>query len=280
MQLNLKNIVWFNKPTTQDKLTATLGSNQKLFLSDALQKRLPQYVQFGFDSSSRTLVIAESQKPKDKKFKNGTVFGLADEISSTGMKLPVCFEFEYDAENNLWAGQVILRKKKQEYDLEQVLALYKPIANKLFNQIGKTTPTEDRRQIINLAICEAVKAYTPAYGDLEKFITKRAKESLKLKNHHYVKQSTNKSMDASLTDDSSFNLHSVKSVIDPGYIQAENRIMDEQFEQQLSSKELNVLASLKNGLTIFEIAQNLEISEEKVEFFAKAIATKRKQFFS
>lgn len=40
MQLNIKNIVWFNKPTTQGKLTATLGSNQKLFLSDALQKKI------------------------------------------------------------------------------------------------------------------------------------------------------------------------------------------------------------------------------------------------
>lgn len=164
--------------------------------------------------------------------------------------------------------------------MEQVLALYKPIADKIFNQIGKTTPTEDRRQIINLAICEAAKEYTPAYGDLEKFITKRTKESLKLKNHHYVQHSANKSMDAALTDDSSFNLYSVKSVIDSGYVQAENRIMEEQFEQRLSAKELDVLASLQNGLTICEIAQNLEISEEKVEFFAKTIATKRKQFFS
>lgn len=280
MKLNSKNIVWFDKPTKQDKLTATLGSNQKLSLSDALQKRLPKYVQFGFDASSRTLVIAESAKPKDKKCKNGTVFGLADEISATGMKLPVRFEFQYDAENKLWVGQVILRKKKQEYDLNQVLALYRPIADKIFNQIGKSTPIEERRQIINLAICEAAREYTPAYGDLEKFITKRAKESLKLKNHHHVRHNMNKSMDAALTDDNSFNLHSVKSVIDPGYIKAENRIMEEQFEQQLSTNELDVLVSLQNGLTIFEIAQKLDISEEKVEFFAKTVATKRKQFFS
>ena len=280
MQLNLEKIVWFNKPKKQAKLTATLGSNQKLFLSDALRNQLPENIQIGFDASSRTLVIAESKNPRDKKCKNGTVFGLVDEITSTGMKLPVCFEFEYDDANKLWVGQVVLRKKKHEYDLEQVLALYKPIADKLFIQIGKTTPKEDRRQIIALAICEAVKEYTPAFGDLEKFITKRAKESLKLKNRHYVKYNMDKSMDGSLNDDSSFNLYSVNSSIDSGYLRAESRIMEEQFEQQLSKYESVVLALLKKRLTISEIAQKLEISEEKVKFFAKTVATKRKQFFS
>jgi len=281
MQLNLEKIVWFNKPKKQAKLTATLGSNQKLFLSDALRNQLPENIQFGFDASSRTLVIAESENPRDKKCKNGMVFGLVDEILSTGMKLPVCFEFEFDNENKLWVGQVVLRKKKQEYDLEQVLALYKPVADKLFVQIGKTTPKEDRRQIIALAICEAVKEYTPAFGDFERFITKRAKESLKLKNRHYVKHNMDKSMDASLNDDSNdgFNLYSVNSFIDSGYLRAENRIMEEQFEQQLSNNEVDVLTLLKKRLTIPEIAQKLEISEEKVKFFAKTVAIKRKQYF-
>lgn len=280
MQLNLEKIVWFNKPKKQEKLTATLGSNQKLFLSDALRNQLPQNIQFGFDASSRTLVIAESANTRDRKCKNGMVFGLVDEIISTGMKLPVCFEFEYDDANKLWVGQVVLRKKNHEYDLEQVLALYKPIADKLFIQIGKTTPKEDRRQIIALAICGAVKEYTPAFGDFEKFIIKRAKESLRIKNRHYVKYNMDKSMDASLNDDSNFNLYSVNSFIDSGYLRAESRIMEEQFEQQLSKNEYNVLALLKKRLTISEIAQKLEISEEKVEFFAKTVAMKRKQFFS
>lgn len=196
------------------------------------------------------------------------------------MKFPICFEFEYDNENKLWAGQVVLRKKKQKYDLEQVLALYKPIADKLFIQLGKTTPKEDRRQIIELAICEAANEHTSAYGDLEKFITRRIKESLKLKNRHYVKHNMDKSMDASLTDDASFNLYSVNSFIDSGYTKVENRIMEEQFEQQLTEKELSVYISLKNGVSLQEIAQELAISEEKVEAFAKTVAMKRKYFFS
>lgn len=210
------------------------------------------------------------------------VFGLADEILSIGLKLPVCFAFEYDDANKLWAGRIVLRKKKKEYDLEQVLALYKPIADKLFVQMGKTTPKEDRRQIITLAICEAVKEYTPAFGDFEKFITKRAKESLNIKNRHYVKYNMDKSMDASLNDDNNdgFNLYSVNSCIEYGYLRAENRIMEEQFEQQLNKNEFNVLMLLKKRATISEIAQKLEISEEKVKFFAKTVATKRKQFFS
>jgi DNA-binding CsgD family transcriptional regulator len=89
-----------------------------------------------------------------------------------------------------------------------------------------------------------------------------------------------KSMDASLNDDSNFNLYSVNSFIDSGYLRAENRIMEEQFEQLLSKNEFDVLVLLKKRLTISEIAQKLKISEEKVKFFAKTIATKRKQFFS
>lgn len=41
-----------------------------------------------------------------------------------------------------------------------------------------------------------------------------------------------------------------------------------------------VLVFLKKRLTISKISQKLEILEEKVEFFAKTVATKRKQFFS
>ena len=77
-----------------------------------------------------------------------------------------------------------------------------------------------------------------------------------------------------------FNLYSVNSFIDSGYLRAENRIAEEQFEQQLSTNESYVLMLLKKRLTISEIAQKLEISEEKVEFFAKTVAMKRKQFFS
>lgn len=91
-----------------------------------------------------------------------------------------------------------------------------------------------------------------------------------------------KSMDASLSNDinDGFNLYSVNSFIDSGYLRVENRIMEEQFEQQLSKNESDVLRLLKKRLTIPEIAQKLDITEEKVKFFAKTVATKRKQFFS
>lgn len=162
------------------------------------------------------------------------------------------------------------------------MALYKPILDKLFVQIGKTTPKEERRQIIALAICEAAKEYTPAFGDFENFITKRVKDSVKIKNRNYVKYNMDKSMDASLNNESNdgFNLYSVNGVIDSGYLQAENRIMEEQLEQRLSKNEYDVLTFLKQKLTIPEIAQKLGITEEKVKFFARTVATKRKQFFS
>ena len=100
MKINAQTIVWFDKPVKEQKLTATLGSNKKLLLNDALQSKLPENIQFGFDMSSRTLLIVETQDSKFKKRKMNTVFGLAPAIADLGMKLPVSFDFTYDKQNN------------------------------------------------------------------------------------------------------------------------------------------------------------------------------------
>lgn len=183
MKLNTQKIIWFEKPNKKERLTATLCKNKKLLVNAALFNVLPENIKFGFDASSRTLVIAGADNPENKKFKNGTVYGLADKITEIGMKLPVCFEFGFEEENNLWVGKVILRKKNKEYDIEQLLALFKPTMDRLFARMGKTTPKEDRRQIINLALCEAAKEYTPAYGGFEEFIENYVKKYLILNNH-------------------------------------------------------------------------------------------------
>lgn len=112
MQFKIDRIAWLEKPKKQKKLTATLGSNKKLLFSNELYERLPDRVRFGFGSGARALVIAKSEHDADKKHKNGTVCGLTEVIRDTGMKLPICFEVEYDTENEMWVGEVILRKKK------------------------------------------------------------------------------------------------------------------------------------------------------------------------
>ncbi len=98
-------------------------------------------------------------------------------------------------------------KEKNEYDMEQIMALYKPVADKLFNRIGKTTPKEDRRQIIALAFCEAAREYTASCGDIETYITKRATEILKGNNMLYVKHSKDISMDADIKENTNFNMY-------------------------------------------------------------------------
>lgn len=184
-----------------------MESNKKLLFSNELYERLPDRVRFGFDSGARALVIAKSEHDADKKHKNGTVYGLTEVIRDTGMKLPICFEVEYDTENEMWVGEVVLRKKNNEYDMEQIMALYNPVADKLFNRIGKTTPKEDRRQIIALAFCEAAREYTASCGDIETYITKRATEILKGNNMLYVKHSRDISMDADIKENTNFNMY-------------------------------------------------------------------------
>lgn len=279
MKLNTQKIIWFEKPNKKERLTATLCKNKKLLVNAALFNVLPENIKFGFDVSSRTLVIAESDNSKNKKFKNGTVYGLVDKITEIGMKLPVCFEFGFEEENDLWVGKVILRKKNKEYDMEQLLVLFKPTMDRLFTRMGKTTPKEDRRQIINLALCEAAKEYTPAYGNFEEFIENYVKKYLLLNNHRYVLKSREDSMDRTLTDDAKFNLYSVKGLIDSGYVQAENRIAEEQFEKSLTRDEREVYLSLGNGMGIAKIADKLKISEDKITLIANMIAVKRRKFF-
>ena len=86
------------------------------------------------------------------------------------------------------------------------MALYKPVAYKLFNRIGKTTPKEDRRQIIALAFVRR-RGDTASCGDIETYITKRATEILKGNNMLYVKHSRDISMDADIKENTNFNMY-------------------------------------------------------------------------
>ncbi|WP_249310946.1 hypothetical protein [Congzhengia minquanensis] len=283
MKINAQTIVWFDKPVKEQKLTATLGSNKKLLLNDALQSKLPENIQFGFDMSSRTLLIVGTQDSKYKKRKMNTVFGLAPAIADLGMKLPVSFDFTYDKQNNWWVGQIILRKKNSEYDTEQILALYKPLADKIFKKMAKTTPPEDRRQNIGLAFCEAAKQYTPDRGNFEEYLTKHTEYLVKMANHAHVKyvQMESKSIDAAFHNDKSqnFNLYSVIKYNDLNYVKIENKMLDEQFERQLTKSELSVYKMLLNEYTIEEISENLNILPEKIESLAKSVGIKRKKFY-
>jgi len=188
MRINVKNIVWFTKPKKKVKLTATIGKDERLKINEEFRCKLPDNIQFGFDESSRTLFIAEAENTERryKKHRWSMIYGLAKAITDTGLKLPVCFEFTYNDVHKWWEGTVLLRKKSGEYDVEQLLALYKPLADKLFNKIGKTMPREDRRQLIELAFCEAIKKYTGACGDLEEYLTEKIRCLIKPENSQYV----------------------------------------------------------------------------------------------
>ncbi len=283
MKLNVETITWFDRPIKEEKLTATLGSNGRLIISKSLQDKLPNYVEFGFDASSRTLLIAESQDRGYKKQQSVMIRGLTSTILETGMKLPIHFDFEYDTRNNWWCGHVHLRKRNAAYDTEQLLTLYKPLADKLFHKIGKTTPKEDRRQIIALAFCEAAKEYSPVCGNFELFLMKKAKTLVQETNHQYVQQAQTRSMEASLikhAHQSNFNLYSTIQYNDCNFSAVDTKIMNQQFEAQLSKKELAVYKLVQERRSICEISERLDISAEEIHVLAKTIGLKRKRFYT
>ncbi len=281
MKTDTQKVIWFEKKPQKRKLTATINSDEKLRLSEELQKQLPEFVQYGFNPSERVLMIRGTDNTTYKKQKSNMVFGLVKQIKDTGMKLPVCFEFNYDNLESIWYGKVALRRINDEYDMEQVLALYKPLATKLFHRIGKSMPKEDRRQIIDLAFCQAAKEYTPAYGDLETYLFDKAKTLIKPENHLYVEDKMKKSLDASLTHDfnDSFSFYNIISNHDGCYEAVENSIAERQFEDTLSNNEIVLLTMLKQGCTIYEIADKLEKTDEEVEAMGKLVSYKRKKFF-
>ena len=76
-----------------------------------------------------------------------------------------------------------------------------------------------------------------------------------------------------------FNLYSVIKYNDLNYVKIENKMLDEQFERQLTKSELSVYKMLLNEYTIEEISENLNILPEKIESLAKSVGIKRKKFY-
>lgn len=276
-------IQWLEQPSKEAKLTATLESSGKLRISEDFLNRLPENIQFGFDESLRMMFIAPSRNGKNqyRKHKMNTIFGLTKVITDCGLKLPVCFEFSHDANSEMWIGKVLLRKFNGEYDMEQVLTLYKPIEKKLFIMMGKTTNKEERRSIIRYAICEAVNSYNPSFGDMENYIEDYTRAMLKSENSKNVKHSKLRSLDASIgdKDDKKKNRYSVVKSTDSGFSKTEDRIAEEQFRRNLSEKELTILEMSEKGSPVQAIADKLNITQEEIQILGKLIGHKRKKFF-
>ena len=62
--MNYNNVIWFQNSTPQSRPQITICKNGKISIGRAAQNILPEYVQFGFDSRARRLLIkGKTKKP-------------------------------------------------------------------------------------------------------------------------------------------------------------------------------------------------------------------------
>lgn len=276
--MKIQNINWYDQQSNDKRPTATVYSNGKLGINSALWDLLPSDIRIGFDLASRTLVIAKGTR---KKCKLSIIPKLLNDIKSTGLKLPVLFEFSADPVDGQWYGRVALRRKKSKYDVEQLIALFSPIADEYYRKNSKSTPKNERPAIIYWAFTEIANDYKPSFGDMVEYVNERLPSLLKLANKQFFQYYADCSLDAALSkeSDDGFNLYSIISSSGQEN-ETENAVLEKQFLDNLPLKEKWVIKMLKDGYSIPGISESLGISVEEIFTIADSVRKKRDDFYN
>lgn len=283
---------WFKKEDARRTLRASISKDGKLRLGQGLRKQLPPHIRVGFDVKSRVLAIAGGTDadilwPKIGVF---NMRALAAQITSLGLTLPISFQMADQPSEHCFYGKIIPRKRRQPcdglqspgYDMEQLMILYQPVVDSLIYQCAKTTPLSERKSCAWEAFCEAVYAYTPSQGDMEKYLAKRIQAALIEHNKSFTRTYRDRSMEAPLARDkeNSFRLHDVMPDASFEDLAAvEEKIMENQFVESLPSKEKKLYRMICSGFRIPQIAEELGLEEEKVQIVGQRIGRKRTAFY-
>jgi DNA-directed RNA polymerase specialized sigma subunit len=196
------------------------------------------------------------------------------------------FEFEKDDATGFYLGHIVPQRQANSstpYNVEQLMLVYEPMINRLVVQMAKTTPKAERRSIAMAALCEAVEHYDDGLGDLEPYIQSYLQRSLITENRQYTESFRNISFDAPLRSvhDGVFSLsHMISDQHSGGITQAETRIMANQFQNMLSTKEQQLVQLMQEDLKLPQIALELELTQEEVIELGRRIGEKRKAFYT
>ena len=262
-----------------------------MYLGQEMRELLPSYIKVGFDEKNRVLAIARGCETDIVLLKAG-VFNmrtLAEHIAAIGLELPVSFQMSANP-TNVFVGEIIPRRKKHrcssmwqwERNFEQFLIIYQPLLDSLVYKFAKSTPLSERKSCAGEALFKALNDYTPAVGDLGKYVEKSVHSALMEQNKLYVQTYRNSSLDASLSNDDSdaFCMYDViEDSSSDGIDEIESRIMEEQFVDSLSMEEKKLLKMIRFGFQVSEIAIQLCMDEEKVQSLGEAVGRKRIAFY-
>lgn len=280
---------WYKKRDRRKADWLSIGSNGVLHIGRGLREKLPERIQIGFDQDQRTLAVMEGGEEGFPWPRCGA-FSLEDlpaELTDLGLKLPLSFQLRYDSAEACWLGKPYPRRRalaetpgERQYDIEQLMAIYPDIISSAVSRIGKTTPLSERRAIAVEAFCEAARSYRPCYGELENYLTTQVQAFLVRENRQYVGHFRDRSLDQPIGDaESDFCLYQLLPGDDSGGIAgAEDRIMREQFQRQLSQEEQDLLLMLDAGCSMEQIGQCLHMDEADIYLLGAEVGKKWRTF--
>lgn len=288
MRPNSYKFQWFEQEDGRRKLRASLSLEGKLRLGRTLRHKLPPFIQLGFDNDAMVLAIADGHGAGIDCPACGVLNAraLSAQVTATGLRLPVSFDLERDELTGYFLGQIVPHSKldsagRQQFDMDQLVILFRPVVDKIVYQMGKSTPLAERRSIATEAMCAAVQEYQPGYGNLRAYLEDRIRRKLCMENRQYIETFRHRSLDQPLPcgEEDSFCLYDTVLDDSAGWADALNsRIDRERFCASLSSDQRELVEMLQEGFRISEIADLLNISEHDVRRMAAEIARQRRKF--
>lgn len=197
---------WFEKEDRRKLLRASVSRDGKLRLGRTLRSKLPRFIQVGFDTATMVLAIADGHGTGIDCPACGvlTTQALSAQITATGLHLPVAFTLERDEHTDYLLGRIIPRRRRdstgrRQFDMEQLLILFRPILDGVVHQMSRSTPLADRKSIAAEAMCAAAQEYRPGYGDLGAYLEERIKTTLRKENKQYIGAFGQRSLDQPLS---------------------------------------------------------------------------------
>lgn len=175
MKVTKYEFEWFEKEDRRKRCRASVGRDGMLRLGQALRQALPPAIRLGFDVRQKVLAIAGGRDAGIPLPRYGVLpaRALSAQIVSTGLRLPLSFQFERDEVTGYFLGRVLPRRRKTaevpqgSYDAEQLLILYRHVVDTAAGSLAKSTPPAERRACALEAFHAAVQDYRPGYGDWE-----------------------------------------------------------------------------------------------------------------
>lgn len=279
---------WFEKEDRRKILRASVSRDGKLRLGRTLRSVLPRFIRVGFDTNAMVLAIADGHGTGIDCPACGilTAQALSAQIAAVGLHLPVAFDLEQDEHTGYLLGRIIPCRRRdseghRQFDMEQLLILFRPILDGVVHQMGKSTPLADRKSIAAEAMCAAAQEYQPGYGDLGTYLESRIKLMLRTENRQYTETFGQRSLDQPLTcdDRDDFCLYDTLPDSSSDWTDSlDSQIDRAQFCSALPPDQQELIKMLQEGFRISEIADILDLNEREIRRMSAEIVRQRRKF--